>query len=102
MGRDYERGDISKKLVAILENMTRDWDTGFSGRINEESSLMHDCGFESIDIVMLIVEIEESFRYKGLPFQNLLMVDGRYVEDLTVRQVIDFLQRELAIGKGST
>jgi acyl carrier protein len=75
--------------------MTSDWDTGLSGDIEGETSLMCDLTFESIDVVMLIVAIEERFRRKGLPFEELMMVDGRYVEDLKVSDVVDFLDKNL-------
>ena len=92
------RESIQAGLTAILEEMTQDWDTGFTGRIGPDTSLMHDLTFESIDIVMLIVAIEERFGRKGLPFEELLMVDGRYVDDLRVREIADFLETRLNGG----
>jgi acyl carrier protein len=86
---------ILKGVVEILEEMTKEWDTGFSGRIGPETSLMNQLTFESIDIVMLIVAIEERFGKKGMPFEELLMVDGHYVEDLKVSQIAGFLQTQL-------
>jgi len=94
--RTYSRAAITADVIGILNQMTADWDMDFTGGITEDTSLMNDCTFESIDIVMLIVAIEEAFCRKGLPFDKLLMVNGRYIDDLTVRDVIDFLERELA------
>lgn len=90
------RGDVLDGIVDILEEMTKEWDTGFSGSIGPETSLMSNLTFESIDIVMLIVAIEERFGKKGMPFEELLMVDGHYVEDLKVSQIAAFLERQLA------
>jgi acyl carrier protein len=56
---------------------------------------MQDLTMESIDIVMLIVAIEEKFGKKGLPFDTLLMEEGRYVEELKVAQIADFLKTNL-------
>jgi acyl carrier protein len=80
----------------ILEDITQDWDLDCSGEISSQTRLIADLAFESIDVVMLIVAIEERFGRKGLPFENLLMVDGRYVDDLSVQQMVDFLLHELA------
>jgi len=89
---------ILSGVVEILEDMTRDWDTGFSGRIGPDTSLMNGLTFESIDIVMLIVAIEERFGKKGLHFEELLMTDGHYVDDLKVSQIAGFLERLLRAG----
>lgn len=92
------RGDVLEGVVGILEEMTKEWDTGFSGSIGPETSLMNNLTFESIDIVMLIVAIEERFGKKGMPFEELLMVDGHYVDDLKVSQIAAFLERQLTAG----
>lgn len=91
----FTRDEISKVIVNILQDMTRDWEIAFSNPINEETYLMRDLTVESIDVVMLIVAIEEQFDRKGLPFEELLMVDGRYVEDIRVGEIADFLEKHL-------
>ena len=92
---ESQQGTILKGVVEILEEMTKEWDTGFSGRIGPDTSLMNQLTFESIDIVMLIVAIEERFGKKGMPFEELLMVDGHYVDDLKVSQIAAFLETQL-------
>ena len=89
---------ILRGLVEILEEMTQEWDTGLSGRIGPDTLLIENLTFESIDIVMLIVAIEERFGRKGLPFDQVLMADGQYVEDLRVRDLAAFLERALSDG----
>ena len=91
-------GQILQGLVEILAEMTSDWDTGLSGPIGPDTRLIEQLTFESIDIVMLIVAIEERFGKKGLPFEQLLMLDGHYVDDLKVSQIVQFLERELPAG----
>jgi acyl carrier protein len=90
-----DQGAILNGVVEILEEMTKEWDTGFSGRIGPDTALMNNLTFESIDIVMLIVAIEERFGKKGMPFEELLMVDGHYVDDLQVSQIAGFLEKQL-------
>jgi len=86
---------ITDRLIEILEDMTSDWDTGFSGGISAQTMLIADLAFESIDIVQLVVAIEEKFKKRKLPFEKLLMVDGRYVDDLSVGDVARFLETNL-------
>ncbi len=85
--------DITQRVIQILTDMTADWDTGLDGPIDAQTQIIGDLGFESIDIVQLVVALEEGFNKRGIPFEQLLMVDGRYVSDLSVTQVTGFLRQ---------
>lgn len=87
---------VMKTLVEVLEDMTSEWDIEFSGKIDENTLLVEDLAFESIDVVHLIVTLGEVFNQKDLGFERLLMVDGRYVSDLNVAAIGDFLTETLA------
>ena len=89
------REEILDNLVRILEDMTADWDMDLDDPIGEATRLMADLEFESIDVVQFIVAIEERFQRRGMPFEELLMEDGRYVDEITVKDTVDFLDRHL-------
>lgn len=97
------REAIEAAIFEILNELTADWDTGYSGDIGPDTLLVDELAFESIDVVQLVVSIESRFERRDLPFEKLLMDDGQYVDDLTVCQIIDFLERHLnnASGVGS-
>ena len=78
-------------LVEIITDMTSDWDTEFEGQIGADTRLIQDLCFESIDIVHLVVAIETKFDRRDLAFEEVLMADGRYVDELTIGQVAAFL-----------
>ncbi len=80
-------------IVGIVKELTQDWDTEYSGSIRPETRLVGDLAFESIDIVQLIGAIEEHYQRRDLPFEELLMTDGRYVEELRISDVAAFLDR---------
>lgn len=82
---------ISTRLSTMLADFTQDWDHVYEGQIGRDTRLLADLGFESIDIIQLVVAIEEEFGKHKLPFNQLLMKDGRYVDDLSVGQIADFL-----------
>lgn len=82
---------VLAQLVAILEDMTQDWDTGLAGRIGPDTRLMGDLDFASIDLVALVSAVDEHWQRRDWPYERLLMTDGRYVEDLTVREIAEFL-----------
>lgn len=87
--------DIEKEVLAILDDLTQDWELDLAGGITVATRLMHDLAFESIDVVQLAVAIEQRFLRKGLPFESLFIRDGDYVDDLTVGEVVAFLRQHL-------
>lgn len=91
----YEKDTILRDLVEIVEGMVGDWETDFSGAIGPETLLVSDLGMESIDVVGLIIAIEEHYQRQDIPFVQLVMVEDRYVKDLSLGELIDFLHRQL-------
>jgi acyl carrier protein len=94
-GVKLDRETIFRDMVQILENMTSDWDTSHEGEIRPETRLIADLGFESIDVVQLVVDIEERYQRRDLPFEKLLMENDRYVDELQVGKAVDFLVTHL-------
>ena len=78
-------------LVTLLEDFTQDWDKGYDGAMTRETRLLADLGFESIDIIQLVVAIQEDLLKRKFSFDKLLMKDGRYVDDLSIGQIADYL-----------
>lgn len=91
----FDREAIFQTLIQILKDMTSDWDLEFAGGIKAETCLVADLTLESIDMVQFIVAIQEQFERRDLPFEKLLMADGRYVDDLSVEEVVNFLYENL-------
>lgn len=84
---------LIQPLITLLEDFTQDWDAEPDAAMNGDTRLLADLGFESIDIIQLTVALEETFGLRKVPFDQLLMQDGRYVDDLSLRQIASFLQR---------
>jgi acyl carrier protein len=96
---EVSRDAILKDLIGLLQEITSDWDFEFSGPIGGSTRLVGDLAFESIDVVQLVVAIEERYRRRDFPFERLLMQDGRYVEDVRVAEIADFLARHLGASE---
>jgi len=92
----FTRDEIERDLIAILTDMTADWDLSFDGGIGPDTRLMADLAFESIDVVQLVVAIEAHVKRRHLHDEKLLMSDGRYVQELQVKDIADFLVQQLA------
>ncbi|HZZ72900.1 MAG TPA: acyl carrier protein [Pirellulales bacterium] len=86
---------FEKDVVEILSDLTADWDQGLSGPLGPNTSVVGDLGFESLDVVYLVTAIEDRYGRQDLPFEELLMTDGRLVDDLTVNQIADFLSKHI-------
>lgn len=91
----FEKDAILQDLTRILTSMMGDWETEFSGAIGPETLLGADLGLESIDVVGLVIAIEEHYQRQDIPFVDLVMIDGAYVKDLSVGDLVEFLHRHL-------
>jgi acyl carrier protein len=89
------KADIETRVIAVLSDMTADWDLEIDGGIGPRVHLMRDLSFESIDVVQFVVSIEQNLDRKGIPFEKLFMRDGDYVEDLQVSEIVDFLHAQI-------
>lgn len=87
---------ILARLKDVLEDFIQDWDVELDEPIGRDTLLLADLEFESIDIIQLVVAIEEAFGKRKLPFEQVLMKDGRYVDDLSVGQIADFLHQHFS------
>lgn len=84
---------IEVAVVDVLRDMVSEWD--LDREIDSQSKLVADLKFESIDIIQLVVALEETFQRRNLGFSELLMTNGRYVDDLSVDEIVAFLKRKL-------
>ena len=88
--------ELEKTIITVLEETTQDWDLDLDTGITGETKLIEDLAFESIDVVQFAVALEQALNKKGLPFEKLFITDGNYVDDVTVAEVVTFLNNELA------
>lgn len=64
--------------------------------MDADTRLLADLGFESIDIIQLVVAIQEDIVRRKLSFDQLLMKNGRYVDDLSIGQIAEYLAANAA------
>ncbi len=89
------QSQLEADVISVIESMVADWDLEYSDGINPETKLMEDLAFESIDVVQLVVNIERKLGRKDIPFEQLFLQDGDYVEEVQIKDVIYFLQQQL-------
>lgn len=88
---------IQLKVITVLQDMIADWELDDVNEIDAETKLMEDLAFESLDVVQFVVALEKTFERKNLPFQNLFMRDGDYVDEIKVKEVVEFLNKNITI-----
>ncbi|AGY59897.1 acyl carrier protein [Gloeobacter kilaueensis] len=84
---------VETEIIEILDDMTQDWDLEVE-EITPKTSLVNELEFASIDYVQLVVAIEEHFGRK-LDFSELILNDGKYVSDISVAELVNFVTRKL-------
>jgi acyl carrier protein len=94
---DSKGSIILSGLLEILEDMIADWDMDLDTPLGPDTTLIADLGFESIDVVQFVAAIEEHFLNRAIPFEELVMRDGRYVDEINVGAVKDFLTLHLTV-----
>ena len=94
------RQEVLHRVLGLVEGLTNEWEIAYRGEIGAETSLIADLTLESIDIVTMGGAIEEHFGHEGLPFEKLLMKDGRYVDDIKIGELVDFLCTHLRNSAG--
>jgi acyl carrier protein len=93
---DMQVGGVEPRIISLLRYFVEDW--GVDHPVHPQTRLVADLEFESIDIIQLVVAIEQQFGRRNFRFDELLMKDGRYVDDLSVRQIASFVEAKLAIA----
>ena len=84
-------------VLGIVEDLIQDWGLDLSDPISGNTNLVADLDFASVDIIQLCVAVEEHYERK-MGFQDMLMHDGSYVEDLALAEMVRFIAKKLEEG----
>ena len=85
---------VQSVITGIIAEMLNDWGTPTDDLV-AETLLSGDLEFASVDIIHLVVAIEEHFGQGRMNFQDLLLKDGRYVDDLSIGDLAGFVAEKL-------
>lgn len=100
-GNVVSREKIEEGMISLLQDMIRDWDLELDAPITSATAIINDLGFESIDLIQLMVGVEQTFGVRGLPYEEVLMKKGGYVTEITVAELVDFLFKRIPGHQGS-
>ncbi|MDH5573635.1 MAG: acyl carrier protein [Gammaproteobacteria bacterium] len=81
---------IETNLIDIIDDLIQDWGLDLESGIDANTLLVNDLEFASVDIIQLCVAVEQFYDTK-IGFQDLLMKDGRYIDDLSITELINYI-----------
>lgn len=85
-----EQATILDQIAEILYGMLDDWDPEMDGPINGQSKLSQDLCLTSIDVMHLLASIDMRYQ-KKLPYERLILEDGKYRTELSVEDLANFV-----------
>jgi acyl carrier protein len=88
------RDAVLALVITTVAEMVEDWDRAFADPITSQTLLVGDLGFQSIDIVVLSGALSQSLDRRDIPFERLLLDDGKPVPDLRLGMLADFLWQQ--------
>ncbi len=86
------RSEILEYLMRTMRDLTQDWD--YAEPVSAESLLFTEVGLESLDAVILGTAIQEHYQ-TPMPFAELLAEIGEQQRDLTINELVDFVDLHL-------
>ena len=86
------RLDILNYILGTIEELAHDWD--YSEPVTSDSLLFSQLGLESLDVVVLGTAIQEHFHFQ-MPFAEFLAELGREQRDVSIAELVDFVDKHL-------
>ena len=90
-----EEQPIAHLLIEIVDDLIQDWGLDLDEPVGVDTLLVADLEFASVDAIQLCVAVEEHYGRK-LGFQDLLMHDGSYVQDLALGEMVRFVAKQVS------
>ncbi len=85
---------VKQTLFDVLSQFVITYDLDWDQPLEPETTCIADLGLSSVDFIQLVLAIESAFGQK-FGFQDLLMQQGEYIEDVTVQKLEDFITGKL-------
>jgi len=86
--------DREQILAAVIDaaiQLTQDWDRCLSPPICAQTRLVADLGCQSLDIIVLTAQLSRQLNRNDIPFERLLLADGKPVPDVSLQAMASFL-----------
>jgi acyl carrier protein len=81
-------------VMEILEEFAEDWGLD-EIEMSSETFLKADLGFESTDTMQLFTAVQENYPAMKFTFQDLVVREEKFVDDLQIKEIVSFIQSQL-------
>ena len=88
-----ERSAVLATVIMTLGELIQDLD--IEEPIGPDTRVVADLGFESIDLIQMVAALEQAFRPRRISLVDMLVVDGRYRDDLRVTDIAEAIQMRI-------
>ena len=85
---------VEDVIIGLVQELIEDWGLDDIA-VTRDTTLKGDMGFESADTMQIFTAIVEHYRGVDFKFQHLVMKDNKFVDDLTVGQIVVFVIKKL-------
>lgn len=85
---------VQQMLLDTLSQFVITYDLDWDQPLQPATACIADLGLSSIDFIQLVLSIESAFGQK-FGFQDLLMQQGEYIEDVTIQDLENFITGKL-------
>jgi acyl carrier protein len=85
---------VENTIIQLTNDLIEDWGLD-DVEIARETTFRGDLGFDSSDIMQIFTAIHEHYRGVDFRFQELVMKDNKFVEDLSIGQIAIFVLKKL-------
>jgi hypothetical protein len=92
----YDKETIQNDLISMITEKISDRGEEYSAPITGATRLVADLGFPSLDIAILLGDINHFYHQRNIPFARLFLSSGAPVKDIQISTLADFLHRYLA------
>lgn len=91
MSISYEQ--VLSDVLGLLDELSNDWE--YEGTVTPDTGLLTDMGFESLELVVLGVSIQEQYKLT-IPFPEFLAELGeRKADDIFVKDLVRFIHHHV-------
>lgn len=87
------RDEVFTRMVALIREMSQDWDVD-EMEMEAATRLGEDLAFASVDALHLMASVDMAFSCR-LPYEQLIVRDGQYATDITLGELVDFVQAKM-------
>lgn len=89
------QSSVLDEVLQVTTHVISDWELDLPEPLGPTTQLVADLDFDSIDLVCLFLAIESRYEGTKFGFEDLVMVDGEYVEDLSLAEIASFAKQRL-------